>query len=70
MRVTFEPLQAFIEDPTSLSRKLYGSVDKILAAEWAKFRWGVFDDRNRQPLSDIESGLHNLRLGRIGFNWK
>ena len=40
-------VQAFIEDPESLNKELYGDVDKILAAEWAKFRWGVFDDRNK-----------------------
>ena len=22
----------------------YGDLNKVLAAEWAKFRWGVFDD--------------------------
>ena len=36
--------KAFIESPEKLSDK-YGNIEKILAAEWAKFRWGVFDDR-------------------------
>ena len=35
--------KAFIEDPSQLSEN-YGDLNKVLAAEWAKFRWGVFDD--------------------------
>ncbi|CAG5081704.1 Oidioi.mRNA.OKI2018_I69.PAR.g9943.t2.cds [Oikopleura dioica] len=36
--------QAFIEDPQSLNFTAYGNPEKILAGEWAKFRWGVFDE--------------------------
>ena len=35
---------AFIEDPDALNTTMHGSLEKILAVEWAKFRWGVFDD--------------------------
>ena len=37
-------MTAFIEHPEKLNVKLQGKLDKILAIEWAKFRWGVFDD--------------------------
>ena len=36
--------KAFIENPDGLNVTLYGDLNKILAVEWAKFRWGVFDD--------------------------
>ena len=42
-----------------MNKQLYGDVDKILAAEWAKFRWGVFDDRNIvTPIKYLDTLFH------------
>ena len=44
---TYTVYTVYILYTVSIQYKLsdnYGDLNKVLAAEWAKFRWGVFDD--------------------------